>query len=132
LIVVVAAFLSYACSDEISHKVEGYWKLQQVVSPDGDIQKVDTIFYGFQKQTAFSFTVLVSPDAMYQYYAYGYLYFPESNKIRIKMELNSDNLDAFLQYSGWSSSDETFLIDINGNKMRLVDSKERTFYFIKY
>ncbi len=131
LIVVFTAFLFYTCSEETSHEISGFWQLQQITYPDSTTEPVDTVFYAFQKQTAFSFTVLVNPDSAT--ISYGYLYFPEDDHVRIKMDMDhgiSEN--EFLSFSGWASTDETFLVDIHGNKMTLIDSRQRVFQFKKF
>ena len=114
----------FACSDEMPYKIEGYWQLKQVSYPNGRVDLVDTVFYGFQKQTVFSFTTLENADSAT--ISYGYLDFQGENKIRIQMDMNHSEPD-FLTLSGWRSTDEIFSIDIRRNKMEMIDSQERVF-----
>ena len=129
LIVVLVAFVYYACSNETSHKINGYWQLQHVTYPNGKIEFVDTVFYAFQNQAVFSFTTLINADSTS--ISYGYLDLPEENQIYIKMDLNHSDPD-FLTLSGWASTNETFVIDFQGNKMEMIDSQERVLQFKRF
>ena len=129
LIVVFVALICYSCSDEMSHTINGYWQLNQVTYPNGRIELVDTVFYAFQKQTVFSFTTLINADSTC--ISYGYIDLQEENRIRILMDLNHSDPD-FLALSGWTSTDETFSVDIQKNKMNMVDSRERVLQFKRF
>ena len=59
----LCSLLLIGCGDD-EHRLEGKWQLRQYEYPDGEIQKVDSVFFNFQKG---SFSVIcLTEDATYE------------------------------------------------------------------
>ena len=135
LLVTIIVFIS--CSDNIQHKMNGFWQLQEITHPDGTMFVMDSIFYAFQRETLFSFTVM--NDAESSSISYGFIQYPDPNHIIIAMDTTGlsqggmTNVDNdFLLRSGWNDYRDTFNIKLNGKNLYLTDNYNKKYSFRKY
>ena len=114
--------------------MDGMWQLKTVQDMDGNIIPVDTIYYSFQREVVFSFTVLENPKfALYP--IYGYMDMPSDNKVHVLIDMQTgenDNFEYFLSLSGWSSANVVFDIKkYNKSDLILFDSGNGKTYTLK-
>lgn len=111
-----------ACSKDTDDKLEGKWQIQQVEA-DGNVQKVDTIFYNFQT-SLFQYQIYIPQSDTY-IGRYGFKTLKGDNGLALELEANSD----FIQYTDWTSTERTFTIEeVTGSKLILSsDGKRYTF-----
>ena len=120
--------LLISCNDDTSHQLNGMWQLKGVSNEDKNIVSVDSVFYGFQSERIFSFTILKSDDESDIYY--GYIDFPTDNTIHIAIDRNYQK-EQFLKYSGWNGFSETFSLVINNNEATLVSEANQKAYYLR-
>ncbi|MDH8702733.1 hypothetical protein M2138_002102 [Dysgonomonadaceae bacterium PH5-43] len=83
------------CDDKDLPDINGMWKLESV-KQDDNTHFVDSVYYSFQRKTIFSYTLLNpkgSNPASNIYY--GYVTFPEDNKLFIKMDAMYNDLSLY-------------------------------------
>ena len=116
-----------------NYKLDGMWQLKTVQDMDGNEIHVDTIYYSFQREAVFSFTVLNNPQSAFV--IYGYTDIPSDDKVHVLIDNKSsgdDNFERFLSFSGWSSADVVFNIKkYNKSNLVLFDSGNGKTYTLK-
>jgi len=116
-----------------SYKLDGMWQLKTVQDMEGNKIHVDTIYYSFQRETIFSFTVLSNPKSAFV--IYGYADMPSGNKVHVLIDNKSsgdDDFQRFLRLSGWSYADIVFHIEkYNKSNLVLFDSGNGKTYTLK-
>ena len=122
-----------SCDFYKNFRLDGMWQLKTVQDIDGKVVQVDTVYYSFRREVVFSFTVLENPkQALYP--VYGYIDMPSDNKVHVLINKKSDedNLEWFLELSGWSSTDVTFDIKkYDNSNLVLFDSGNGKTYTLK-
>jgi hypothetical protein len=110
--------LFITCSDDIQHEMNSFWQLQEVIYPDGTVSMMDSIFYAFQREILFSFTVM--NDEEISSISYGFIQYPASDYIIITMDTSGLSIGTmknvkndFLIRSGWNDYSDTFNIQLN-------------------
>ncbi|GEM_PF-1272622 len=133
----LVSLLTGACSDDIPDRLNGYWQLKDITNAaTEEVTPVDSVFYSFQHERLFSFTVSYKADS--SRISYGTISFPEENIVQITMdtillEANGDYKNVapdFLQVSGWESHQKAFFIDV-GDKKRLKLYDDKNLYSFK-
>ena len=116
-----------------SYKLDGMWQLKTVQDIDGNKIHVDTVYYSFQRETIFSFTVLNNSKSASV--IYGYVDMPSDDKVHVLIDDKSsgdDNFKRFLSLSGWSAADVVFNIKkYNKSNLVLFDSGNGKTYTLK-
>ena len=109
-----------SCDNYKNYRLDGMWQLKTVREIDGKEVGVDTVFYSFQREAVFSYTLL-DTQKFASYPFYGYVDMLSDSKIRILINNGSDSsyTEWFLSLSGWSSADIVFDIK-NSNNTNLV------------
>ena len=131
---ILSALLFVSCDNYKNYRLDGMWQLKTIQDRNGNEVSVDTVYYSFQRETVFSFTVLENPS--YANYPFcGYMDMPSDNKVHVLIDSNSagnDNFKRFLSISGWSSADIIFdIIKNNHANLVLFDSGNRKTYTLK-
>ena len=134
LYIILSALLLASCDNYKNYRLDGMWQLKTVKDMNGNETQVDTVFYSFQRETVFSFTILEnSKSASYPFY--GYMDMPSDNKIHVFMNgisIDPDRIKLFLSLSEWSSPDITFDIKSNSNSnLVLFDSENGKTFILK-
>ena len=110
------------------------WQLKTVEDVDGNVTQVDTVYYSFQREAVFSFTMLKNPKQALAV-IYGYVDMPSDNKVHVLIDHKSagnDDFRWFLSLSGWSSHDVVFDIKrYNNTDLVLFDSGDGKTYTLK-
>jgi Lipocalin-like domain len=117
----------YGCKSDEESDINGYWKVTSIRLPDQASIVVDSQFYAFQKKYVFSFNRLINPDSAS--ISYGYVDYPEKDKIHILIDRNQAKADFPLK-SQWQAFEATFTINtLSGN--RLILEKGDTLFILK-
>ena len=127
LLMCVALGLASCMNDGGSDWV-GKWQLREYQYPDGKVQKVDSIFYGFQKGSFLAHCM--NESGSYESF-YGY-YKLKDDEISITLwpDVNSDSYKKFF---GWGDSGErTFKVEELTNKKMRLDYEGTKYVFRKY
>jgi len=136
LYIVLLLLLFTACDKYKNYRLDGMWQLKTVVDVNGNENKVDTVFYSFQREVMFSVTILENPEFAKFPPFYGYMDMLSDNKIHLVINNSADesNVAWFLSLSGWSAADVTFDIkEYNGKNLVLFDSGNgKTYTFKKF
>ena len=126
----LSALLLISCENFRNYDLDGMWQLKTIEDPSGSInhtdtvfRNIDSVFYGFQRECVFSYTLI--PKFAFNPF-YGYIINTSDNKIHIQMDKrrydnyyndpDKEELDyindfkRFLDLSGWSSADIIFEI----------------------
>ena len=103
------------CSDD-EKRLEGKWQLRYYEFPDGNIQKVDSVFYNFQKGT-FS-AICLTADNEYETFFGNYSL--HSDKISIILLDGYTENKYYERYLGWPDERCLFeVIELSSDKMCL-------------
>lgn len=77
------------CSDGDKPAINGMWQLKTIEN-GLHVQPVDTVFYSFQRQSIFSYTLLQEKESLPATYTviYGFIDFPDDNHLHIRLDKN--------------------------------------------
>lgn len=125
LVLGMTLLLMMACSNDNESKLFGKWQMTESEF-NGQVTKVDTIFYNFQHEL-FEYQI-VSPDAGVNMSRFGFCKMP--NAEQLDLELTDGT--GFLQYTDWSSDKRTFTIDQISGKKLILSSDGKRYYFHKF
>ena len=133
----ILSILSLVSCDKISqqadnyknYRLDGMWQLKTVKDSNGNETRVDTVFYSFQREVIFSFTVTEDNSKSAIPPRYGYVDMPSGNQVHVLMAncYNPDfagYIETFLSLSGWSSADITFDIKTSDKTNLVLFDKE--------
>lgn len=138
LITVVSGWTS--CMNDGGWNWVGKWQLREYRYPDGRIQKVDSIFYGFQKGSFLAHCMHESGnyESFYGYYKLNadeicITLWPDNSPGNEKEHEELINSGGYKKFFGWGDAGErTFLVEeLNGKKMTLSHQGVR-YVFRKY
>lgn len=115
-----------ACSDDES-QLTGKWQLTQYEFPDGDVQRVDSVFYNFQKGT-FSAICLSNNGAYDTFFG---RYSLQSGEISINL-LDGYEGKVFEKYLNWENGVRVFSITDLTSKQLLLSYNDTLSVFRKY
>ncbi len=128
LIAAVAIILA-ACNDDIEHKLEGKWQLQQVEA-DGEVIQADTVFYNFQN-ILFMYQVYI-PDSNKYVLQHGFNTLGEDNQMTLEFSNDPRQAEKFLPYTDWKSKTRTFTIEESNRKHLILNSEGKRYTFRKF
>lgn len=128
LIAAVAIILA-ACNDDIEHKLEGKWQLQQVEA-DGEVIQADTVFYNFQN-ILFMYQVYI-PDSNKYVLQHGFNTLGEDNQMTLEFSNDPRQAEKFLPYTDWKSKTRTFIIEESNRKHLILNSEGKRYTFRKF
>ncbi len=119
-----------SCSDDIPYKLNGMWQLKTVEDASGAVLRVDSVYYCFQMEATFAYTVRRNENSSSTYS--GYLSFPSEEEVTITIEEKDRN--GFLAASDWNDYIETFTVRrVDGSRLVLYsDTRQRIYSFQKF
>ena len=123
----------YACVDNDIPNANGMWQLKTIEDKSGNKNSVDTIFYSFQRQVIFSYTLLTKNEIGQDFaeVIYGYADYPDSKTMRIKIDKSYDK-PSKTELLLWKNSEVIYeIIKLNSKEMILGYEEER-YSFIKF
>ncbi|MDR0682252.1 MAG: lipocalin-like domain-containing protein [Dysgonamonadaceae bacterium] len=129
---IIILFCFSSCLDFNLPNVNGMWQLKTIQDENENIQTVDTIFYSFQRQAIFSYTILQEKEneAETSILIYGFIDFPDNDQLHIQLDEKQKNLAHLLIWEG--KSDVTYnIVKLDSKKMVLFNDG-KTYNFIKY
>lgn len=115
-----------SCSDE-EDKLTTKWQLRRYEYPDGSVQKVDSVFYNFQKGS-FSAICLLEDKTYHTFFG---LYSLQDDKIYIILR-PEENIDLCKQYLQWDELGRTFQIEELSSSTLQLRSEDIVSVFRKY
>jgi hypothetical protein len=127
----IAGFLSIclagfvACSKDMEDKLDGKWQMQQIEA-NGNVQKVDTIFYNFQT-SLFQYQIYDSRKNVYPS-GYGFKTMKGDNELLLELEASDD----FLKQTDWASKERTFTIEKVTGKELVLTGEGKRYTFRKF
>jgi hypothetical protein len=131
------AFLG-ACSDGDMPAINGMWQLKSIEDANRTIQPIDTIFYAFQRQSIFSYTLLQEQEnrPATSIVIYGFIDFPAHDRLHIQLDKDAKYYkNALLPWNWGEKSPENDVIydivKLNSKNLILFHDK-KTYYFVKY
>lgn len=107
----------------------GRWQLREYQYPDGTVQKVDSVFYGFQKGSFIA--VYMGTDGKYRS-MYGY--YDDSVEDSLIIDLWSPNVNdaTYKKWFGWEDEQRSFrVVSLTSKRMKL-DYKDTVYVFRLY
>jgi hypothetical protein len=127
----IAGFLSIclaglvACSKDMDDKLDGKWQIQQIEA-NGNVQKIDTIFYNFQT-SLFLYQIY---DVRTNGYPgrYGFKTMKGDNELLLQLETSDD----FLKQTDWTSKERTFTIEKVTGKELILTGEGKRYTFRKF
>ena len=128
-LIAAVAIIMAACSDDIEHKLEGKWQLQQVEA-DGEVIQADTVFYNFQN-ILFMYQVYI-PDSNKYVLQYGFNTLGGDNQMTLELSNDPRQVERFLPYTDWKSKTRTFTIEESNRKHLILNSEGKRYTFRKF
>lgn len=123
--------LTLSCVDRSLPRVDGFWQLKTIEKTDtGEELSIDTIFFGFQRQTLFSHTT-VSEIPNYEEPIYGYISFPSEKQITIEIH-GPQQTPKYLEQLFWNKAEATFDIRTITSKKMQLQHENIIYHLIKY
>ena len=115
-----------ACSDGDNPAINGMWQLKTIEDSTRAVQQVDTIFYAFQRQAIFSYTVLYGEEASI---LYGFIDFPNNDHLHILLDKSYYSQASFVL---WKDTGTVYdIIRLDAKHLTLSQSGTY-YYFNKY
>lgn len=123
-----------ACVDGNLPNVNGMWQLKTIQDENGNTQKVDTVFFSFQRQAIFSCTILngdttIFPDPTA--IVYGYIDFPVKDKLHIQLDKMYEG-QYYRELLLWEGMQTEFDIVRLSSKELILRQEERRYNFVKF
>lgn len=129
---VCSLLLMTSCSKDAEDKLLGKWQLKEVIDPNGDMQKVDTVWYNFQT-SVFMYQIYDPSREDYDYRkSYGYNRVEEENRLWIQLIGDPQPVEEFLKYTDWPSYQRTFIIEKLTGKELVLSSDNKQYIFRKF
>jgi hypothetical protein len=131
---IIALVLFAACSDDTS-SINGMWQLKTIQDTNGNIQSIDTVYYGFQHEEIFSYTILherKDKPATAQI-IYGYSDFPAEKQLHLQVDKKGDINVKIKFLTLWNNEPEiTYdILQLEAKKLTL-SHEGAVYHFIKY
>ncbi|MDR2682662.1 MAG: hypothetical protein LBB64_02185 [Dysgonamonadaceae bacterium] len=107
------------------------WQLTAIQDAGGRTQTVDTIYYSFQGDKLFTYTLLnaglIQSDPTLV--LYGYVYFLDQNRLQIQMDKSGGDFFSFLL---WRSESVTYTIRKRTSREMILEEGETVYHFVKF
>jgi hypothetical protein len=109
------------------------WQLKTIQSSNNEIQTVDTVYYSFQRQCIFSYTLLngdtSKPNSTVV--IYGFIDFPAENKLHIQIDKGMQ-YDYQISRLLWKGAEITYDIVKLNSKELILEEKGTRYNFINF
>ena len=127
----IALLFFISCNDTDIPNVNGMWQLKTIEDENHVISPIDTIFYSFQRQAIFSYTILHEKEnvAATAEILFGYVNFPSDKKMLIQLDKRYHVLQS---KTFWNDSVVTYdILQLSAKKMVLSEDN-KIYSFVKY
>lgn len=123
--------MTISCSNDTEDKLMGKWQLREVVSSEGEVQKVDTVWYNFQNSI---FMYQIYDEALESHYrkSYGYNRMENDRELWIQLISDPNPVHEFLKLTDWKENPCTFTIDKLTRKELIMSGNGRQYVFRKF
>ncbi|WP_075557417.1 MULTISPECIES: lipocalin-like domain-containing protein [Parabacteroides] len=128
-LIAAVAIIMAACNDDIEHKLEGKWQLQQVEA-DGEVILADTVFYNFQN-VLFMYQVYL-PDSNMYVLQHGFNTLKDENQLTLELSNVPRQATNFIKYTDWKETVRTFTIEESNRKHLILNSEGKRYTFRKF
>lgn len=117
------------CDNSLEQKLEGKWQLKEVRRPEGQVERVDTVWYNFQT-SLFEYQLYVPAlDSMRNLYGYKTLLGADSLELELISYFNTTQ--NFLPLTDWSAPKRLFrIVEQRGNRL-VLESDGKEYHFKK-
>ncbi|WP_281695614.1 MULTISPECIES: lipocalin-like domain-containing protein [Bacteroidaceae] len=141
LLLLMCAVLGLAsCMNDGGSDWVGKWQLREYQYPDGEVQKVDSIFYGFQKGSflAYCMNESGSYESFYGYYKLkddeiSITLWPDNSSGNEAAHEELVNSASYKKFFGWGDTGErTFKVEELTNKKMRLNYEGTKYVFRKY
>ena len=120
---------SVSCTNGDDSPWLGRWQLREYQYPDGSVQKIDSVFYGFQKGSFIA--VYMGTDGDYRS-MHGYYDEPAEDSLTIHLWSPNVNDATYRKWFGWENQMRSFrVLDLSSKSMKL-DYKDTVYVFRFY
>jgi hypothetical protein len=128
---ILLACLLVSCMHTGTTDINGMWQLTAIQDAGGRTQTVDTIYYSFQGDKLFTYTLLnaglIQSDPTLV--LYGYVYFLDQNRLQIQMDKSGGDFFSFLL---WRSESVTYTIRKRTSREMILEEGETVYHFVKF
>ncbi|MDD4514254.1 lipocalin-like domain-containing protein [Massilibacteroides sp.] len=121
----LGVLLFVSCSKDDDDKLEGKWQLQQVET-DGQIIKVDTVYYNFQTSLFLYQIYIPATDGMR--HCYGFKTWDGDKQLLLELEGGN----SFLPYTDWKEVTESFTVETLTNSKMILNRENKRYVFRKF
>ena len=117
------------CDKSLEQKLEGKWQLKEVKRQEGQVERVDTVWYNFQT-SLFEYQLYVPAlDSMRNLYGYKTLLGADSLELELISYFNTTQ--NFLPLTDWSAPKRLFrIVEQRGDRL-VLESDGKEYHFKK-
>lgn len=117
------------CDNSLEQKLEGKWQLKEVKRQEGQVERVDTVWYNFQT-SLFEYQLYVPAlDSMRNLYGYKTLLGADSLELELISYFNTTQ--NFLPLTDWSAPKRLFrIVEQRGDRL-VLESDGKEYHFKK-
>ncbi|MDL2209096.1 lipocalin-like domain-containing protein [Parabacteroides sp. OttesenSCG-928-O15] len=130
LVLFTTGLLLFSCKQDIETELDGKWLLREVITADGSVQKVDTVWYNFQN-TLFMYQLYDAATDNYPYF-YGFKTKMDETHIRLEIKPYVYTVSDLLRQSDWESGTREFAIEQKTPKRLILSSEGKEYRFDKH
>jgi hypothetical protein len=130
----IVFLLLTSCLDPDLPNVNGMWQLKTIQEKDDTVWMVDTIYYSFQRQALFAYTILNSDTAQTNPtdIIYGFVDFPGKEELHIQIDKKYTNNQIAIDRLLWKDIHTTYTILKLNSKEMILGQDEKKYNFIKF
>ena len=117
------------CDNSLEQQLEGKWQLKEVKQQEGQVERVDTVWYNFQT-SLFEYQLYVPAlDSMRNLYGYKTLLGADSLELELISYFNTTQ--DFLPLTDWSAPKRLFrIVEQRGDRL-VLESDGKEYHFKK-
>lgn len=123
------AFVLAACNNDMEHKLEGKWQLQQVEA-SGEVIQADTVFYNFQNVLFMYQVYIAHADSFVN--QHGFNTIKDENQLTIELGNEPRPAGNYLKNTDWKETVRTFTIEESNRKHLILSSEGKRYTFRKF
>ena len=128
-LIAAVAIIMAACNDDIEHKLEGKWQLQQVEA-DGKVIQADTVFYNFQNVLFMYQVYIPSTDSFAIQHGFNTL--KDDNQLILELTNVPRMATEYIKITDWKETVRTFTIEESNRKHLILNSEGKRYTFRKF
>lgn len=128
-LIAAVAFVLAACNNDMEHKLEGKWQLQQVEA-NGEVIQADTVFYNFQNILFMYQVYIAHADSFVN--QHGFNTIKDENQLTIELGNEPRPAVNYLKNTDWKETVRTFTIEESNRKHLILSSEGKRYTFRKF